>query len=280
MPPEPLGRHVAQRSHHLARLGQFVSLFELGQAEVGDPDVPQRVQEQVRRFDIAVQDATSMGVLHGVGHLCPDPRDFAKVPQLAQIAERRRFEQRRVTADRLVRPTPVRDSPGSPRGIRIERADLFRSLRRQPARGRRGEVPGQQSLRGRRRPGHGGRGRDSEDRIGADDNVGASALVTEATNVGQNTVQGLPLDERHGVIADPVVVAVIEDTHDVRVVQPGRQTRLGVEPPHVFRVGPEPRMHDLERDSALERFVLGLVDDPHPAAANPPHDHVIAQPLG
>ena len=39
----------------------------------------------------------------------------------------------------------------------------------------------------------------------------------------RHVVQGLALDELHGVIANPVVVAVIEDAHDVRVVQPGRQ---------------------------------------------------------
>ena len=40
--PQPLGRHVSERSDQLARLRQVVPLFELGQAEVSDPDVARR----------------------------------------------------------------------------------------------------------------------------------------------------------------------------------------------------------------------------------------------
>ena len=39
-------------------------------------------------------------------------------------------------------------------------------------------------------------------------------------------------------------------------------------------------MHDLERHPALERLVLGLVDDPHAARADDAEDLVVAQPLG
>ena len=106
------------------------------------------------------------------------------------------------------------------------------------------------------------------------------AVVAEATEVGQDMVQGLTLDELHGVVADPALRPVIEDADDIRVVQPGRQAGLGVEPAQVFRVGPESRVHDLERHPALERLVLGLIDHPHPAAADASEDDVVAQPLG
>ena len=82
-------------------------------------------------------------------------------------------------------------------------------------------------------------------------------------------------DQRHRVVADAVLLAVIEHGHDVGVMQPGRRAGLGVEPPQIGRVGPEPRMHDLERHPALERIVLGLIDDPHSAHANHAKDLVV-----
>ena len=89
VPPEPLGCHVAERAHQLARLRQILPLRELGQAEVGHPDVAHRVQQEVRRLDVAVQHAAQMGVLQGVGHLGTDPCDLAKVPVLARGDQRR-----------------------------------------------------------------------------------------------------------------------------------------------------------------------------------------------
>ena len=81
--------------------------------------------------------------------------------------------------------------------------------------------------------------------------IGLRPLVAQPTDIRQDMVERLTVDELHGVIANPVVVAVVEDAHDVRVVQPGRRASLGVKPPQVFRVGPEPRVHDLERHPAL-----------------------------
>ena len=40
------------------------------------------------------------------------------------------------------------------------------------------------------------------------------------------------------------------------------------------------RRQDLERDVAAERLLLGLVDDPHAAAADLAEDAEVAEPLG
>ena len=272
--PESLGRHVAERPDQLARLRAVGALLELRQAEVGDPDVAHRVQEQVRRLDVAMQHAATVGVLQGVGHLDADSRDLAEVPQLAQAAERRRSE-RRAAHDRRARAAPARGRPhGSPRRPEPPRHPRWIAA-----------VVTSGSVAAAKRPVRGvhsasGGGRDGDDPIEAGETFGVRVVVAQATDVGQDTVQGLTLDELHGVVADPVMFAVVEDADDIRMVQPGRQAGLGVEPPQVFRVGPESRLHDLERHPVLERLVLGLVHHAHSPAADPAEDEVVTQPLG
>ena len=68
---EPLGGHVTQGPDQVVRLREVVPFLELGQAEVGDPDVAQRVQDQVGGLDVAMQDAPPVGVRQGVGDLGP-----------------------------------------------------------------------------------------------------------------------------------------------------------------------------------------------------------------
>jgi len=82
----------------------------------------------------------------------------------------------------------------------------------------------------------------------------------------------------HRVEADAVLFAVVEDRHDVGVVQLRRRPGLGLKAPHVVPVGTEPRVHDLERHLVLERLVLGFVDDAHAAAAQLAEERVVAQP--
>ena len=90
---------------------------------------------------------------------------------------------------------------------------------------------------------------------------------------------GRPHDTLHRVVADAVLLAIVEDRHDVGVVQLRRRPGLGLKSPQVRPVGTEPRVHDLERHAALERLVLGFVDDPHAAAAELAEQGVVAQPL-
>ena len=87
---ESLGRHVAERADHVARVRQVVAFLELRQAEVGDPYIPQRVEQQVRRLDIAVENAPSVGMGQRVGNLGSEPGDFAVVADLGLPGQRRR----------------------------------------------------------------------------------------------------------------------------------------------------------------------------------------------
>ena len=66
-----LGAHVAQRAQQVAGRRQARIALEAGQAEVGDPQVPQGVDHQVRRLDVAVQHPLLMGVLQRLGGLAP-----------------------------------------------------------------------------------------------------------------------------------------------------------------------------------------------------------------
>ena len=71
---ESLGRHVSDRAHDVAGTGQVAVAGDLGQAEVGDPDRAVGVEQEVRRLDVAVEDAVLMGIIECLGHLETDPR--------------------------------------------------------------------------------------------------------------------------------------------------------------------------------------------------------------
>ena len=73
-----LGAHVAQRAEQVAGLRQAGVGVELGQAEVGDPDVAAAVDQQVGRLDVAVDDAELVGVLQRLGRLRRQPGDGAE----------------------------------------------------------------------------------------------------------------------------------------------------------------------------------------------------------
>ena len=89
----------------------------------------------------------------------------------------------------------------------------------------------------------------------------------------------MPGDVLHGVVTDAVVLAVVEDRHDVRMVQPRRGPGLAEEPAEVVGTVPQPRVHHLQRHPAAQRLPLGLVDDAHSTAADLADDPVVAQPL-
>ena len=78
---EPLGGHVSQGADNVAGLSQPFPLAVLGlrQPEVGDPDDSAGVEQEIRRFDVAVADALRVGVGQCVGRLGADPRDGSKV---------------------------------------------------------------------------------------------------------------------------------------------------------------------------------------------------------
>ena len=51
---------------------EVIPILELGQSEVGDPDVSQPVKDQVRRLDIAMEYAALMGMAERIRDLSPN----------------------------------------------------------------------------------------------------------------------------------------------------------------------------------------------------------------
>ena len=65
---KPLGRHVSQRTQNVARLSQFC-IFRFGEAEVGDPDNPRGIEQEIGWLNIAVNDSACVRVGECVGRL-------------------------------------------------------------------------------------------------------------------------------------------------------------------------------------------------------------------
>ena len=65
-----LRAHVARRPEHIAGQRQPGVPRDAGQPEVGHPQAPAAVQEQVGRLDVAVQDALLMRVLQRPSAAC------------------------------------------------------------------------------------------------------------------------------------------------------------------------------------------------------------------
>ena len=77
--------HVLERAHHVAGGGEGVPVGQLGQPEVGDPDVPAGVEEQVRRLDVPVQHPLGVGFVQGARRGQPDPGDGGPVARPGQV---------------------------------------------------------------------------------------------------------------------------------------------------------------------------------------------------
>jgi hypothetical protein len=86
-----LGAHVAERPDHVARLGQVAGAGEdLRQAEVGDPEIPAQVEEEVGWLDVPMDYAPLMGVIEGLGRLQAKTGDGAVELAPLQGPQRRR----------------------------------------------------------------------------------------------------------------------------------------------------------------------------------------------
>ena len=70
------------------RPGEIVSLDELGQAEIGHPDVAVGVEQEVGGLDVAVDDVLAMGIIERIGDLGSQPGDFAEVSGFGLTGER------------------------------------------------------------------------------------------------------------------------------------------------------------------------------------------------
>ncbi len=79
-----LGRHVARRAHDRAHLRQ-VRGFDVGNPEIGNLHRAVRQQEDVRRFDVAVDDALTMRIPERVEDLPHDPHDIGDLEALVRL---------------------------------------------------------------------------------------------------------------------------------------------------------------------------------------------------
>ena len=95
--------------------------------------------------------------------------------------------------------------------------------------------------------------------------------------LSQDLRQAAALDELHRVVMNVAVAANGEDRHDVGMVQPRDGLGFAAEALHRLKVGHGREPQHLERHFALERRLLGLVDNPHAAAADLTDDAELAQ---
>ena len=92
-----------------------------------------------------------------------------------------------------------------------------------------------------------------------------------------HVLQVRPADQPHGDEDALVAVARLVDGDDVRVVDVRLELALAPEPLAEQDVVAQVRREDLERHRPVERDLLGLVDDAHPALAEDPGDPVSAE---
>src|SRR5713226_4210016 len=97
---------------------------------------------------------------------------------------------------------------------------------------------------------------------------GLVADAAQPTNLKQDAIESLPLDELHRVIVYAVLLPGAEDGNDVGVMKLRRHAYLTAEALQVGGVHPGMGGQDLERDVTAQRLLHGLVNDTHAAAAD------------
>ena len=90
----------------------------------------------------------------------------------------------------------------------------------------------------------------------------------------------LAVDVLHRVVVDAVLLADGEHGDDVRMVELGGGLRFVAEAGDLPLIEHGGEGQDLQRDAAIERHLVGLVDDAHAAAADLADDLVVADLLG
>ena len=121
------------------RLGLVV---DLGQAEIGDPDSPARVEQQVRRLDVAVDDSLGVGVGQCVGDLDADPGHALPVRPPFRLAPMRSPTSSVSDDDVTLEPSRAVQLP----------ARVVPSYRHRPVEDRTGARTGRSKASGPRRP--------------------------------------------------------------------------------------------------------------------------------
>jgi len=95
-------------------------------------------------------------------------------------------------------------------------------------------------------------------------------LAAESLYLLEDFIQRLSLDELHGIVMHALVLADPVDLHDVRVMQAGRGPCLAPEPFQVSWWRQAVEGEHLEGHVPAQRFLHGLVDHAHAAAAHLP----------
>ena len=274
LPLEPLRGHVAERARGCRRSGSGRPRPALGQAEVGDPD---RAVRSSSRFDglmsrwripcwwaYSSASATWMPIratLRMYGGRTPGPRrtPTGQANRIAGGLAARAVATRRVSARGADAIVSILDGRASV-GPRHERGRCEPAGRPASA-----AMPAVEIRR---------------DASVLRDRSAAASPAFSRLSSSIDLVQPLALDELHDVVVPPAVLADAEDRHDVRVVQPRRRPGLALEPLDHGAGSVSRRVgQDLQRHAAAERFLLGLVDDPHAAPADLAHDPEVAQTL-
>ena len=235
--------------------------LDLGQAEVGDPELALGVEQEVGRLDVAVEDAAGVGVVQRLGGLHAEPGHVADVGAVAGRGGRRRARRSRRGGSRCRRRIGVAASARRPSG--------GGRARRGPVRAAGAAGPPAQSWPARVD------GRDR--RPGPPAAASAGSRPSSRRSSAMTCGQAAALDELHGVEGHAPLAADGVDRDDVRVVQAGGGLGLELEPLQLPRVHRRGNRQDLQRHAAAERDLLGLVDDPHAAPADLADDAEIAQ---
>ena len=102
-------------------------------------------------------------------------------------------------------------------------------------------------------------------------------LIAMATKLPDQRGEALPIDELHRVIVHAALAADRMHRHDPLVLHVCGRQRLGLESLEATRVNGRGERQYLERDPPPERDLLGLVDDPHPAAADLAQETEVAE---
>ena len=113
------------------------------------------------------------------------------------------------------------------------------------------------------RVGEGLSGLEADPRHLAEVDRGACAGLVRRPAVPQRLVEPAPADVLHDVEVPPVVLAHPVDRDDIGVVQPAGGLGLAAEPRQVGRLAEQ-----LQGHVPVERPLVRLVDDPHPAATD------------
>ena len=84
----------------------------------------------------------------------------------------------------------------------------------------------------------------------------------------------------HHIIMSVAFLADSKYRHDVGMMQPSGGSSLASKPFNLPGVFKGPRGQNLERDTASQRLLLGLVDDAHAAAADFSDNAILTQVTG